>query len=448
MADFREIMGLWSRGDRASALKQSAQAFQEQPDDEETALFHSGLLLHQGDFMPARAVLEAFVANRPESARALVNLSIARRGCGDLDGALKTAQSAVEQAPELVSGWNALGIALIELGRLEEAERRLSEGLSHHPDSTPLALHLDQVIQRLGKQRHDQRDHGLALMAQAEALVQSGNSIAAETLLRQALRLYPEQPAAHTSLGAFLMQFERRTEAAEAFRAALQRDPNCSTTRYLLQVVEGQVPEYGSTGYIQMLFDSYADRFDQHLVEALQYRVPELLAERVLARHGEQGLGEVLDLGCGTGLMAARLTDQAKAIDGVDLSGRMLEKARERGIYRSLAKADIREYLGKESTTWQIILAADVFCYCGLLEDIFQQSRQRLEPGGLLAFTVEASDEQDVEVLAATGRYRHSKDYLLGALAQAGFGEPQIERAVLRQNKNKDVEGYIVLVQA
>lgn len=444
----REIMSVWSRGERAAALNLSAQAFRDQPDDEEVALFHSGLLLHQGEFAQARDVLEAVVAQRPESARALVNLSIARRGCGDLDAAVAAARSAVERAPELVSGWNALGIALIESGKLDEAERSLSEGLARHPDSAPLSLHLDQVIQQQGKRRGDSRDHGYALMAQAEALVQAGNLVAAETLLRQALKLYPEHSAAHTNLGVFLMQFERNAEAAEAFRGALQRNPTCSTTRYLLQVVEGETPESGSAEYIQMLFDSYADRFDEHLVEALEYRVPEMLAERVLACCGEGGLGEVLDLGCGTGLMAARLVGKAAAIDGVDLSGRMIDKARERGLYRSLAEADIRDFLGTGSSRWQAILAADVFCYCGRLEDILDMAKQRLEPKGLLAFTVEASDDRDVEVLSVTGRYRHGLDYLSGILSHAGFTEPQIERAVLRKNHGKDVEGYIVVAQA
>lgn len=444
----QEVMNLWSRGDRSAALALSARAFHDQPDNEELVLFHSGLLLHHGDFAQACAVLDKIVAHRPDSARLMVNLSIARRGSGDLEGAVAAAQAAVEKAPELVSAWNALGIALIEVGRLDEAERRLSEGLAQHPDCAPLSLHLDQVIQKQGKQRGEMRNHGLALMAQADALVQGGNSVAAETLLRQALKLYPNHSSAHTNLGVFLMQFERNAEAAEAFRAALERRPDCSTSRYLLQVVEGDTPETGSAKYVQMLFDSYADRFDEHLVETLEYRVPELLADRVLSRAPDNRLGEVLDLGCGTGLMADHLADRSTALDGVDLSSRMLEKARERGLYRKLVEADIREYLGDVSASWHVILAADVFCYCGWLDDILDMAKLRLEPRGLLAFTVEVSEARDVEVVAVTGRYRHGRDYLLAALARAGFNNSHIERAVLRKNSNQDVEGYIVLAQA
>src|ERR1700760_998605 len=48
------------------------------------------------------------------------------------------------------------------------------------------------------------------------------------------------------------------------------------------------------------------------------------------------------DLGCGTGRTGAWLKARGVGeIDGVDLSPGMLEAARARGVYRSLAEADI-----------------------------------------------------------------------------------------------------------
>jgi SAM-dependent methyltransferase len=53
-------------------------------------------------------------------------------------------------------------------------------------------------------------------------------------------------------------------------------------------------------------------------------------------------VGTVADLGCGTGRTGAWLKARGVGeIDGVDLSPRMLEAARARGVYRSLAEADI-----------------------------------------------------------------------------------------------------------
>ncbi len=437
-------MNLWGRGERAAALALSAKRREAQPDDENVALFHSGLLLHQGDFQQACELLEGLVAAHPTVPGLRVNLSIARRGCGDLEAARQAAESAVAGAPELASAWNALGIALIELGLLDEAERRLSEGLARHPDNAALSLHLDQVIGQQGKKREGEDAHGLALLSQAETLMQSGNAAAAETLLRQAVRLYPDHAAPYTNLGSFLKRFERYSEAAEAFRAALARNPGCETSRYFLELVEGRSSDTGSASYTRRLFDAYAERFDQHLVETLEYRVPDLLAELILAAFPDGEIGEVLDLGCGTGLMAERLAGRVVAIDGVDLSPRMLEKARERGLYRSLVEGDIREYLAAASGRWQLVMAADVFCYCGRLDDIFALTQSRLQPGGLLAFTVEASHDSDVEIPALTGRYRHGHEYLRASLSQAGFDHCRIDQAILRKDRGEDVPGYLV----
>jgi predicted TPR repeat methyltransferase len=46
--------------------------------------------------------------------------------------------------------------------------------------------------------------------------------------------------------------------------------------------------------------------FDQHLVGGLGYRLPKLVAERILQWHADRKLN-VLDLGCGTGLLGVCL---------------------------------------------------------------------------------------------------------------------------------------------
>jgi ubiquinone/menaquinone biosynthesis C-methylase UbiE len=74
------------------------------------------------------------------------------------------------------------------------------------------------------------------------------------------------------------------------------------------------------------IFDSYAERFDQHLVGALQYRVPRRVAESLKAKHPD-GRFNLLDLGCGTGQVAAYLGRIQGHIIGVDLSDKMIEQA-------------------------------------------------------------------------------------------------------------------------
>jgi predicted TPR repeat methyltransferase len=124
--------------------------------------------------------------------------------------------------------------------------------------------------------------------------------------------------------------------------------------------------------YVRALFDQYADRFDDALRRDLQYRGPEAVAELLdpylsalesrdshatraigAGRHGglsQRAAGreppeptpsgaeggsparlDILDLGCGTGLSGERFRACARRLDGVDLSPRMIERARRRG---------------------------------------------------------------------------------------------------------------------
>src|SRR6185503_17156267 len=86
------------------------------------------------------------------------------------------------------------------------------------------------------------------------------------------------------------------------------------------------VPAMAPAGYVKDLFDSYADRFDDELVEWLHYRTPELLEQLVLRNPPPAPL-DILDLGCGTGLCGPLLRPIARRLTGVDLSPNMLAKA-------------------------------------------------------------------------------------------------------------------------
>src|SRR5439155_24800722 len=96
--------------------------------------------------------------------------------------------------------------------------------------------------------------------------------------------------------------------------------------------------------YLVELFDGYADRFDEHLVEKLHYRGPELLRAAVSRATPRTDLA-VIDLGCGSGLCGALLRPVASTLVGVDLSPRMIEKARQRGVYDELLREDVVEAL-------------------------------------------------------------------------------------------------------
>ncbi|XP_069730099.1 methyltransferase-like protein 27 isoform X1 [Phaenicophaeus curvirostris] len=85
------------------------------------------------------------------------------------------------------------------------------------------------------------------------------------------------------------------------------------------------------------LYDEWAARYEED-VAALQYRAPALAASALAAAvRGPPGAARVLDVGCGTGLVARELQRHGFSwLDGVDGSAEMLCRARASRLYREL----------------------------------------------------------------------------------------------------------------
>ena len=77
----------------------------------------------------------------------------------------------------------------------------------------------------------------------------------------------------------------------------------------------------------------YAETFDRDLVDKLNYQSPRLLAQLIARTVPADARLDILDIGCGTGLMGAGLRALKRTLTGVDLSPNMLEQARRRGLY-------------------------------------------------------------------------------------------------------------------
>ncbi|MCU0763701.1 MAG: methyltransferase domain-containing protein [Hydrogenophaga sp.] len=192
------------------------------------------------------------------------------------------------------------------------------------------------------------------------------------------------------------------------------------------------VPPQPPAAYVKALFDEYADDFQTHLVEALNYQ-----AHRTL-------LAPLVEVGCGTGLCGQLIRPLAGAVDGVDLSGAMVEQARASGVYRRVDQGDLLPFLTASTEPAQLVMAADVFIYVGALEAVFAAVRQRLAPGGCFAFSVEkgspAQGEQDLMLLPSL-RYAHSAAYVQ-RLAQAnGLQVVRQWEAPIREDQRRPVPG-------
>jgi predicted TPR repeat methyltransferase len=263
----------------------------------------------------------------------------------------------------------------------------------------------------------------------------------------RAIALRADHPGAHQYRANTLRALGRTEEAIAGYRQALSLGADAGQVAFALAALGvGDAPERSPPSYVKALFDQYAGHFDQHLSAVLEYQTPAVLGA-ALARIVAGERGDTLDLGCGTGLCAPYLRPYSRSLTGVDLSEKMLDKARERGLYDRLACADIGDYLAENADAFDLIVAADVFVYFGDLAPVFSLVQQALRRNGYFCFSTEACEDADF-ALRASNRFAHSLAYLRRLAGSAGFALVEANPAPLRTENGVQVMGHAVVLRS
>jgi predicted TPR repeat methyltransferase len=284
----------------------------------------------------------------------------------------------------------------------------------------------------------------------ARDLQLKGDLVAAADLLLQATELAPGFASAWFTLGQIREQLGEREAATAAFCKAREADSEDrhGASLHLMRLGAEKLSSMPQA-YVRALFDQYAPRFETALVDDLGYRGPALLFKAVLAaRHAVRKpafFKRAIDLGCGTGLAASAFAREVDHFTGIDLSPRMIEKARSTGLYAELAVADMLEGLrGRPDASTELVLAADAMVYVADLASPLCEAKRVLVAGGLLAFTVETHDGDGV-ILGEGLRYAHSADYVRASIRDAGLALSQLEVLSARNEDNAPVPGLVVV---
>ncbi len=291
----------------------------------------------------------------------------------------------------------------------------------------------------------------------ARMLADSGDFASAAELMEQALELAQNWAAGWFMLGEFGEKAANRQAAAAAFRKVLALNPDDIFGAGLKLSLLGEVemPEAPPVAYVEQLFDDYAEHFEESLLEKLDYKVPERLAELVINQVSRR-FDCVIDLGCGTGLFGEQVAPLADRLEGFDLSANMLAKAGQKNVYAHLDQADLSLGVNEQrlfsdglaAHRASLVAAADVVMYLGDLEKLFSLVRELLAPRGHFAFSAELYRGSDAGfMLQPSMRFAHSRDYVLDLMAKHGFQFMADEELVIRFDGGKPVHGILFVAQ-
>jgi len=339
--------------------------------------------------------------------------------------AVEAYRQVIELAPDSAETWNNLGVAHKALRDLPEAERCCRRAVELSPEFADAHHNLGNVL------NHRRRPEEAA------------------ACFRTAIDLRPYDGDSYRHLGMALYSVGKIEEAEAVFRQWVGFDPENEVACHLLAGCTGEdVPTRASDHFVKEIFDKFASSFDMKL-EELDYRAPKLVTDALAEELGSAAEDlDVLDAGCGTGLAGPMLKPYAARLTGVDLSPRMLDNARGRGLYDELAEAELTAWLEERTDSFDVIVSIDTLVYFGALEDVARASAAALRQGGRLAFTVERHDESEGGAgfrLNPHGRYSHSESYVRRVLGEAGLTVRSLTISDLRREAENAVSGLVVI---
>lgn len=388
------------------------------------ALHFFGLLMHQkGDSERAIQLIEQSLVDAPNYFDAYNNLGNIYTKLDKLDKAEENYRKALKINPNEEAANNNLGIVLSRLSRFEEAEEVLIKAIDLMPDNPDFHRNLGNLFKRQGQ-----------FSKSASAYRQVLN-----------LRQYNSENYEHLYHVLYLQgNFE---EALQLVKQWLEHDPDNPLALHRWHSYQGDSSiTRASDEYISRTFDSFSECFDS-VLKHLDYKAPFLVADAVKEVQQKEGKQlHILDAGCGTGLCGPLLKPFAAQLNGVDLSGKMLDRARDRGCYDALFLAELTAFIAEYDSDCEVIVSADTLVYFGDLQPVFQAVAKTLVPGGYFVFTLERSEDHLPlgYQIHQHGRFSHTEAYIRHNLNGSGLSVLKLEKAMLRYETGVPVDGFLV----
>lgn len=152
-------------------------------------------------------------------------------------------------------------------------------------------------------------------------------------------------------------------------------------------------------------YSKWVQTYDRD-VQAENYIAPQYIAgylSRLLDRPGIEPRSasdyQLLDAGCGTGLVGLALSERAyRQIDGFDLCEAMVTQARERGVYRALVGGcDMNHELPYPDNAYDVTISCGVFTSGHVAPSVLNELARVTKVSGLLLVSTRKSYSEDVD---------------------------------------------------
>jgi predicted TPR repeat methyltransferase len=385
--------------------------------------------------------------------------------------AIERLERALEAAPGDAQIENNLAGLYLLVERSADAERLFTEIVTRTPDSVPSRFNLGVLYARSGRwaEAVTQLEAVRALVVDFDVLAELGEALLhvsrfedAVAAHREAFALAPTDADQKRRLSHAYFKladdFDRKhvdpARALAHLRDWVAIDPDDALARHTLAAYSGRdVPERCSDEYVRRTFDLFAPSFDKVLHELKYVGVERSAAalDAVLGPTAAEPTAVLLDAGCGTGALGPLVRARCARLVGVDLSPKMVEAARARGVYDQVELAELTSWLATRGDTFDAIVCADTVVYVGDVEPLFRGSIRALVPGGVFVITVEALITTDAAAtfrLDRHGRYSHALPYLRATLEAAGAEVMSVEELpAIRVEYGADVPGTIVVAR-
>ena len=345
----------------------------------------------------------------PHNAQALLKIADSEAESANFKTAEKYYKRASELVPDNISVHTNYANMLCKTKRTLEALEEYRRAVLIDPETPEISYNLALILKEL-----EEYEQALSLMFNAfyKASEHTNWSInIAETLI--------------------LFHKKAPEKALKIAHNWYEKMPQNTVANHLWSTLNGQKSEVEEE-YNQLLFDTFAPTYEETL-EKIHYTVAQKIADFCRKRGAK-----ILDLGCGTGLLGAALKNDNKELDGVDISEKMVQIAAQKHVYKRLDKADIVDFLKKNTEPFDLIAAADVFCYFGDLSEIFKLCLPQK-----IVFSLETDGLIESYNLQPNGRYHHNPQYIENLLKTVGYKDIKVEYTVLRNEGEKSVDGAI-----